>query len=133
VNLVTLMTELADAAGSIAGLRSYAFPADNIAPPAALVVLPDDITWDLAYQRGADSMSIEVDVLVARVDDRASAKALAEYLAGSGAKSVKAALEAGTYTGATIHVSKATTGAFRVADVPYAGATFTVDVLGSGS
>jgi len=132
-----LMAEIGEKLGTIAGLRVTPYAADSVNPPAAVVLLPDDITFDATYGRGSDEMEIPVLVLISKANDRNSHTKLAAYLDGSGAKSIKAAVDstnANPYTAAdTVTVMTATIGAFTFAAVDLLGAEFTVHVSGSGS
>jgi hypothetical protein len=72
VNLSGAMDELAAALDTIDGLRTYSYAVGRINPPAALVTWPEEIIYDQAMQRGADSMTLPVLVLVGGVDARSS-------------------------------------------------------------
>lgn len=136
MNLSDVMTELADQLDTIAGLRVTAHPADEIQPPAAVVGLPDTLTFDTAYRRGMDTMLLPVVVLVGKVSDRAARKKLASYCDGSGATSIKAVLEAGTYTAfdtESLEVKSVAFDVIRLAAVDYLGATFTISIAGQGA
>jgi hypothetical protein len=132
-----VMAELGEKLETIPGLRVYTYDVGKVAPPAALVGLPDDITFDATYGRGSDSLTIPVWVVVARVDALAATENLVEYLDGSGSKSVKAAVDStttNTYTECdTVTVVSAAVGAYTGGGVAMLGAEFTVTVTGSGS
>lgn len=131
------MEEVAGKLDSIVGLRAYAFPPDKITPPAAFVSLPEAITYDGGYGRGSDTIDLGVLVLVSRSVDRVAAEKIAAYADGSGASSVKAALDssgANPYTTCdTVRVASAEFGAWQVASVTYQGVEFTINITGSGS
>jgi hypothetical protein len=133
VNLADVMDELAAQLDTITGLRVTAFPAAQVQVPAAVVGLPEDITFDLTYGRGVDQMNIPVFVLVGNVWDRTARDEIAAYVDGSGTSSIKAVLEAGTYTAmSSVRVASATFETVSVAAVEYLAATFSVDVYGTG-
>lgn len=132
MNLHSVMTELGTALTGI-GLRVHV-PGQNVSVPAAIVALPDEITYDATYGRGSDRMVIPVVVLAGLVSDRTAVKALAAYADGSGAKSVKAALDGGTYTACdSVTVAQATFDTYSIAGTEYLAALFDVDITGSGS
>jgi hypothetical protein len=134
VILATVMDEMNTALDTIDGLRCFPFPADNIAPPASIVGYPTEVTYDTTMGRGVDSLVIPIFVLVARITDRTARDALGAYLDGSGAKSVKAVVQAGTYTQAVqVRVASAEVQVVTVAGVDYLAAVFTVQVYGTGS
>lgn len=134
MNVATVIDELVTALGSISGLRVYGFVAGSIAPPTAIVGLPDNATFDLTFQRGMDQLTMPVTVLLSKADDRISTKQLANYLAGSGAKSIKAAIDGGTYTAAdSVTVTSAEVTIETVGGIEYLVATFSVSVAGQGA
>lgn len=85
-------TGLGVALDTITGLRTFDYVPDSLSPPAA-VVEPVDIDYDEAMNRGLDTYRAFILVIVGRMSDRSSQDRLDAYLAGSGASSVKAALE----------------------------------------
>lgn len=138
MDVKAVMAEIGTKLATISGLRVFPFTVDSVPPPGAVVGLPDDITFDETYGRGSDALTLPVWVLVAAIDDRASHAELAAYLAGSGSKSVKAAVDSKRLTNqyascGTVTVTTATTGAFTSGGVDLLGAEFTVTVTGSGS
>jgi hypothetical protein len=129
-----VMEALANQAKTITGLRCFAYPPDSIEPPTFLVELPETIDFDGTYGRGVDSLTLPAMLLVARSDDRTSVKNLLPYVDGSGAKSIKAVLESGTYTAMdTVHVSQCELAVYTFAAVNYLGADFTINLTGSGA
>lgn len=124
----TVMDQLGVALASITGLRVFDFPPKSAQPPFAFVDMPDRVDFDLSYARGSDRVVFPVVVAVADVVDRAARDAIAAYAAGTGASSVKAAID-----GATVGVSARVTACeFRpvtLAAGTYAGAIFDVDVV----
>lgn len=134
MNLIDVMDELGGALGGIAGLRVFPYPPETVTPPAAIVAWPDSIDYAASYGRGMDRLTIPIVVVVGKVSARASALLLGEYADGSGARSVKAVVDGGTYT--AMDSVTVTAGEFDVvtmAGVDYLAALFEVDVVGSGS
>lgn len=134
MNLAAVMDEIATQLDTITELRAYGYPPETIVPPVAIVDFPESIDYDQTYGRGADRMSLLVWVVAGRATAPATRDLLAAYADGSGARSVKAVIEAGTYTAFDEAV---VTGA-EFEPVTYNGATylaaqFTVDIMGSGS
>lgn len=132
-----VVDELTSKLDGIAGLRAFGYPVGQLPFPGAIVGLPDDVTFDQTYGRGSDAMTLPVWVMVGRGDERAGALALLPYLDGSGAKSVKAALDNTTsnvYTSCdTVTVTMAVPGTYTYNGVDAFGAEFTVQVTGSGA
>jgi hypothetical protein len=134
MNVADVMQELAIQLDTITGLRVHAYLADSINAPAAVVGLPETYTFDETYGRGMDRITLPVMVLVGKVVDRTVVERLGRYMDGSGSASVKAVLEAGTYTAFdTCRVVDIVTDVIEVARVEYWAATFNVDIAGEGA
>lgn len=134
MDLGAVMQAVADRIDTISGLRVYAYPADNIAAPAAVVTYPETYLFDETYGRGMDRMDLRVVVLVGKVSDRATRGNVAGYVAGSGSSSVKAVVESGTYTAFdSCRVRDVEFDLVAMAGVEYLAATFTIDIAGEGS
>jgi hypothetical protein len=133
MNLAGAMDELAAALDTIDGLRVYPYTAQTVSPPAAIVTWPEEITYDRAMARGADSLTLPVFVMVGAVDARTSRDLLAQFLAGSGLRSVKAAIDGYAYIELdSARVATAKVEAVTVADVEYLAAVFDVAIFGRG-
>ncbi|RQW83557.1 hypothetical protein [Micromonospora globispora] len=135
MNLEAIAAELATVLGTIAGLRVPPWGVESISPPAAVITLPDRIDYDSTYGRGSDRFpDLAVVVLVGAATQRSSRKALAAYADGSGAKSVKAKLEAHTYTSCdSVRVAWAEFGTPTFAGTDYLAAIFHLDITGKGA
>lgn len=79
---------------TIDGLRVHDTAPGQVVAPVA-IVLPGEpvITYDATMARGSDDLQVVVRLLVAQGADYASQAELDKYLAGSGAHSVKAAVD----------------------------------------
>lgn len=135
MNLAEVMQAVADRLDTIAGLRVFGYPPDVVPPPAAVVTYPDTYTYDATYGRGMDRIEdLAVVVLVGKVSDRASRDKIAQWSDGSGATSIKAVLESGTYTAFdTIRVTQVVFDVVAVGAVEHLAATFTLDIAGQGA
>lgn len=129
LDLNAVMDGLGVRLATIAGLRVSDFPASAAAVPAALVGLPTALEYDATWGRGVDRCVVPVMVVVGRVADRAARDAMSLYLAGTGAKSVKAAVD-GNLGGAaqSVRVTGARAEVVTLGAVEYLGATFDVEV-----
>lgn len=134
MNLDTVMTQVAAAAATISGVRSFAYPPDKLHPPAFLTTLPETITPHATYARGMSTLRMPCLLLVGRVQDRSSVKKLVSYLNMSGSLSLVLALESYAYTACdTVVVADiAADKVITIGQVDYLGAEFTVDIAGSG-
>lgn len=134
MRLSDVMDALGAALETIDGLRVFPYWADRVTPPFAIVEFPEKIEYDATMVRGGDQIVLKILVGVARVDARTGRDALGAYADGSGALSVKAALEAHAATAyGSVRVQMAEFGMVTVAAVEYIGATFTVDIIGVGA
>lgn len=135
MNLSDVAEEIAARLDTISGLNAFPFPPDSLTPPAAIVLNPQpgDVVYDATYGRGMDRMTLPVIVLGGRSNDQQAHADIRAFLDGSGARSVKAVLQAGTYT--SLHTIRVTTGGVdgvQVGGVEYYAAMFDLDITGQG-
>lgn len=83
---------LAAAAAVIPELNCYGYVPDEVSEPA-FVAGEVTIDFDQTFNRGTDQIIVTCLILVSRSDAELGQKLLADYLSGSGAKSLKVALE----------------------------------------
>ena len=135
MNLEAVAAELSTALASISGLRRPAWGVERITPPAVVIPLPERIDYDATYGRGSDQYpDLPVIVLVANPTQPAARKAIAAYADGSGPKSVKAAIEAHTYTACdSVRVAWAEFDSAKYAGTDYLAAIFHLDITGKGA
>lgn len=130
--LKDVMEQLAAQLATIEGLRAYDWPIGSAAPPAAIVSFPTSF-GEGTYQRGMDTMTIPVVVLVGRPTDRSTRDLLSKYLDGAGGSSIKATLESGRYTAFhTIVVRPTDTDVYELGGTAYLAALFDCEIAGSG-
>jgi hypothetical protein len=132
MSIAAVMDGLGVRLATIPTLRVYDYPADSVSAPAAIVRFPEPVAYDLTAGRGTDRATFPVTVLVGKVSDRAARDALALYLNGTGARSIKAAVEGDKTLGGaaqSTRVIEASVANFRVGDADYLGATFDIDVI----
>lgn len=133
MNIDTVMTEVATRLDTIAGLRVFDHPVDEVQPPTAIVSLPQ-ISFDQTYGRGSDRYNMPVILVVGKVENRASRNNLAPYVAGSGPKSVKAVLEGFTPVAFdTVRVQGVEFDVMTWGSVEFLTGTFLLDIMGSGA
>jgi len=131
-DISTLRTAIATNLSTITGLRTAATVPDQINPPVA-VVMPTSITYDTAFARsGGDEYEFSVMVIVGRVDERIAQNKLDAYCSGSGAQSIKAAIQSNRTLGGKAFDCRVTSlrsyNQISVADVTYLAAEFAVQV-----
>lgn len=122
---------------TIQGLRVEDKVTASINPPAAIIYPAPGtfITYDQAMG-GADDILITITLLVSRATDRTAQQKLDEYLANTGAKSIKAAVDGDLELGGAAQYATVTSAAnygpmtFGEGDaaITYLGCDFTVTI-----
>jgi hypothetical protein len=135
MNLATVMAELGNAASTISGLRVFPWAQKTVSAPALIFGLPDDISPNETYGRGSMRIAdLPAILLVGQGTTRTALTALSAYCAGSGSKSLITAWQ--DYAGYTqiqaITVRRIEPDFLSLAGVEYLGATFHLDIVGSG-
>ncbi|RKF24138.1 hypothetical protein [Micromonospora globbae] len=135
MNFDNVAAELRAALDTIDGLRVVEWGVRQVHPPAALIGLPEQISYDLTYGRGTDRVEDwPVMVLLSRPNEPHSRRAIVEYVHGSGPKSVKQAIEAHTYTSCDdVQVVSAEFDVVTFAEADYLAAVFHLNVIGGGA
>jgi len=131
-DISALRAGIATNLATVSGLRTSATVPDQISPPIA-VVMPLSIEYDLAFARsGGDQHEFSVMVIVGRVDERMAQNKLDAYCSGTGAQSIKAAIESDKTLGGNAFTCRVTSlrnyNQVSVADVTYLAAEFVVQV-----
>lgn len=135
VDVYAVRQGIAANAGTVTGLRAFEYVPDDCYPPTFFVGEVDG-QFDQAFGRGMDQLTVTCRLLVAWANDRAGQKNLDGYLSGSGAQSLKAALESDRTLGgaaADSHVSGFSGyGLYEMNGNQYYGVEFSVTVIGEG-
>lgn len=130
-----VMAGIGAALRQIPDLDVFDYPAENLTPPMAVVAFPEgDIEYDTTYGRGSDTAVFVVYVVAGRVDVESAYAALAGYMSGQGASSVKAAIEVdptlgGAAAGGTTRVQSSRIETVTSAGVDYLAASFNVEIV----
>lgn len=134
MNIANVMDQLGAAVDTIAGVRVFPYWADKVTPPAAVVGWPEPLQYDSTFARGADRATFPITLIVGKVDVRSARNDLSRFLDGSGAASVKAAVD-GHVTAAwqSVRVQSVEVAVITISSTDYLGAEFQVDVIGSGA
>lgn len=119
---------------TIAILRTvYDYIPDTAPATPCGIVGNVSIDWDDAMQRGLDRATFSVYVIVSRMSERSGQDTLDSLLAGSGAGSVKTALEAGGNLNgscSTVLVTRATPLSFSMGGVEFFAYEYEVEAYG---
>jgi hypothetical protein len=131
--LMDVMDQLGEALKACEGLRVHPYTEQRIHPPMAMVNLPRTYRFDATMARGADDIEIPITVYVGRYDAESSRNTLGKYVDGSGALSIKEAIETHTCSAYDIaHVIDVQFLISTVSSVEYLAATFRVRLIGKG-
>lgn len=134
MNIAAVMDAIGDQIDTIAGLTVHRHPPDRVSPPAAVVVYPEEITFDKSYGRGSDGMTLPVVVVVGKPTARVARTRLVAYCDGTGAKSIKQVVEAGTYTAFdTVRVADVIFDVITIGGTDYLAAQFNLEIEGRGT
>ena len=117
---------------NISGIRVYDTIPDVVVPPCA-VVGQLDFTFDIDNARGLDQASVDVYVIVQRISERAGQDKLDEFLAGTGAKSIKTAIESDRTLGGlvnTLRVITAESGTYTSGDQTFLSYRYNLTIWG---
>ncbi len=119
---------------TISALRTvYDYIPDTAPATPSAIVGNVSIDWDDANARGLDAATFSVYVVVSRMSERSGQDTLDALLAGSGAGSVKTALEAGgTLNGScsTMRVTRATPISISMGGVEFFAYDYEVEAYG---
>lgn len=136
MDIASVRNGLRDRLATIVDLYVHDTVPGTVQPPAAVVV-PAGGTFDATFGRGSDDLVFEIRMATAQGWTPAGQDQLDQYLAGSGAKSVKAAVEADLTLGGACHFAVVSGwegyGEVEIGGVNYFGTTFTVEVTGAGT
>lgn len=122
---------------TISGLRVTDYAADQINPPAAMVTVPPITSYHATMKSGRMMLEPSVLVFVSGALDRVGQLLLAEYANPTGAKSIKAAIEADPTLGGKVDDCKVMS--FRpmsmqeVGMIHYYGGVFELKAVADGS
>jgi len=130
---MALVSELRDGLkanlATIPGLRTTDTVPDNPSPPIA-IVLPQSVDFDNAFQRGMNTYTFVVMLIVNRVSERSAQNSLDAYISGTGTASVKRAVESDKSLGGKafdVRVSDMRSyGSVTIGEIEYLSAEFVV-------
>lgn len=128
----TVRDNLKTSLETISGLRAFDLIPDVITPPAAIVGQLD-FTFDIDNARGLDQAQVDVLVIVQRFSERSGQDLLDAYLAGSGAGSIKAAIEGDRTLGGavnTLRVTGAEAGTYESQGVEFLSYRYRITIWG---
>jgi len=134
ITISSLRGGAATALDTIAAIRTvYDYIPDTAPATPSAIVGNVSIDWDDAMQRGLDAATFSIYVVVSRMSERSGADTLDSLLAGSGAGSVKTALESGGNLGgscSTMRVTRATPISLSMGGVEFFAYEYEVEAYG---
>lgn len=128
----TVRANLKTRLATISGLKTYDYIPDSVNVTAAIVGQLD-LNYDATFNRGYDSATCTVLLIVGRMSEQAAQAKLDGYLASTGSTSVKTAIEGdATLSGAvqTVRVASATAGSVQIAGNDYLAYRYSLDMIG---
>ena len=131
MNVSSVRDGLKTRLATVSGLRVSDVIPDKVNPPCAIVGQLD-FTFDIDNARGLDQASCDIYVIVQRFDARSAQNKLDEYL-GSGAKSIKSAIEADRTLGGvvnTLRVTSAEAGTYIEGEVTFLSYRYRLTIWG---
>ena len=132
----TVRDNLKTALQSISGLRVFDYVPDSTNIPtnnAFAIVGQLNMNYDFTLNRGFDSATCQVIVVVGRMSEKDGQSRLDGLLASSGSTSIKTAIEADkTLSGAvqTLRVVSASPGTITSANIDYLSYQYSVELIG---
>lgn len=136
MNVAEVLDEIAQRLDTIPGLRVHAWGEKRVSPPTILLPFPP-VDYDQTAGRGSDELEFTMVVLVGDHSARASRNALAEYVNGSGPKSVKVAVDSTNADGYAscdaVVVDRFDPDVLRFAGNDYLGGVFRGTIKGEGA
>ena len=117
---------------TISRLRIYDTIPDVVVPPCAIVGQLD-FTFDIDNARGLDQASVDIFVLVQRFSERTGQDKLDLFLAGSGSRSIKTALESDRTLGGlvdTLRVISADSGTYTSGETSFLSYRYNLTIWG---
>lgn len=133
MDLNNVVDELVTRLQTITALRVHAEPPGTVSPPAAVISWPE-VSYDGTYGRGMDTLTLPLVLVVGKASDRIARKTVNAYVNGSGARSIKAVLEAGTYTSFdVIRVASARFEVDSIGGIEFLAAVFSLEITGQGA
>lgn len=130
-SITNIRSGLATRLATITGLRTAATMPDNPNPPIAIVI-PDNINFDNAFQRGMDTLTFRIFLVVGRADERTAQNSLDAYCATTGTSSIKAAIEGDKTLGGSAYNCRVTDmrnyGSVLIGEATYLSCEFVVAV-----
>ena len=136
MNPGTVRTNLKTALSAITGMRVFDYVPDSTNIPtnnAFAIVGQLSMNYDYTLNRGFDSASCQIIVVVGRMSEKDGQSRLDGLLASSGSTSIKAAVEADkTLSGAvqTLRVVSASPGTITSANIDYLSYQYSVELIG---
>lgn len=133
MRLEDVMDEAAGVLEDITGLRVHAHPPGSVSPPAGIVSYPDSIDYDATYGDDDTIKALQLVLVANKASDRAARDKVSAWSAKTGPQSVKARMEAHTWTSCDdFHVMRCEFDVVTIGGTDYLAAIFSADIMGSG-
>jgi len=136
MNPSTVRDNLKTALQAITGMRVFDYVPDSTNIPtnnAFAIVGQLSMNYDYTLNRGLDSASLQIIVVVGRMSEKDGQSRLDGLLASSGSTSIKAAVEVDKTLGGavqTLRVVSASPGTITSANIDYLSYQYSVELIG---
>ena len=136
MNPSTVRANLKTALSTITGMRVFDYVPDSTNIPtnnAFAIVGQLSMNYDYTLNRGFDSATCQIIVIVGRMSEKDGQTRLDGLLASSGSTSIKAAVEADKTLGGavqTLRVVSASPGTITSANIDYLSYQYSVELIG---
>jgi hypothetical protein len=136
MNPSTVRDNLKTALQTISGMRVFDYVPDSTNIPtnnAFAIVGQLSMNYDYTLNRGFDSASCQIIIVVGRMSERNGQERLDGLLASSGSTSIKAAVEVDKTLGGavqTLRVVSASPGTITSANIDYLSYQYSVELIG---
>lgn len=131
--LTDVMDELVMRLGVVPGLRAHDWSVPTVVLPAAVVHYPKIVEFE-TYLNGMESYTLDVVVLVGKLNDRGTRQPMSDYLRPTGPTSIREALQTGHSASFDVISIQETVadGSYPLAGTEYQAIIFTCKISGSG-
>lgn len=124
---MTLSEVMDGLAGLIDMSNVYAYPAESISVPCAVVGYPENVVFDLTFMRGGDTFLIPVWLVIGKSGTIDARDTLSGYL--TGVTSLKESLD-GSHAFGSVRCTDAQIAELTVAGTTYVSIKISTEVLG---
>lgn len=134
MNLADVMDEVAEVMSQLTKVNVQGWPWESVTPTAGFVGYPESINYDESYGRGVDQFTgLPIWVVTSQVTSKTARDTVARWSAGAGPESIKARMEAHTWTSCDdLTVTAGEFATVQIGAVEYLAVIFEATATGPG-